>query len=260
MKQPIRISVVSYLNSRPFLYGLKQSDLAAEIDLQEDIPSTCAEKLLSGKVDLGLVPVAILPQLGDYHIVGDYCIGSDGPVRSVLLVADVPLKQIRHVWLDHQSRTSVALVQALAGRYWNIHPEWHPAEAGYEGRISGDSAGVIIGDRAFRASTEHAYVYDLSEAWKAMTGQPFVFAVWASRAPLPAAFLERFNTALRQGVEQIPAIVETDPQIILKKSDLLDYYTRNIRYPYDTAARNGLQLFLTKFLPLVEPKQPIQRP
>src|ERR1043165_5988838 len=109
----IRVSAVNYLNSKPFIFGLQNSDIINEIDLQLDIPSVCADKLEENKVDIGLVPVAILPELEEHHIISDYCIGADGEVSSVLLLSDVPLDEIKSIHLDYQSRTSVMLAQVL---------------------------------------------------------------------------------------------------------------------------------------------------
>ena len=101
----VKISVVSYLNSKPFIMGLLKSNLADRIDLQLDIPAVCAQKLLEGKVDLGLIPVAVLPLLKEKYIISNYCIGAAGKVASVMLYSDVPLKQfcwiINHVLRLH---------------------------------------------------------------------------------------------------------------------------------------------------------------
>src|SRR4051812_36736309 len=120
----IKISIVSYLNSKPFVYGIEHSDLLNEIDLQQDIPSVCAQKLIDGKVDIGLIPVAVLPLLKEKYIISDYCIGAVGKVASVMLYSDVPLDRISSVLLDYQSRTSVTLVKVLAKNFWKISPEW----------------------------------------------------------------------------------------------------------------------------------------
>ncbi len=145
----LKISVVSYLNSKPFIYGLEHSDLMNEIDLQLDIPSTCAQKLMDGIVDIGLVPVAIIPKLKEAHIISDYCIGAVGKVASVCLYSEVPLNEIKTILLDYQSRTSVTLVKVLAREHWKISPEWQNASENFENSVSGTTAAVIIGDRTF---------------------------------------------------------------------------------------------------------------
>ena len=102
--EKIKVSAVSYLNTLPFLNGINNSKVVDLMNLSLDIPSDCAMKLLNEEVDLGLVPIAILPQLKDYHIVSDYCIGAEGDVDSVALFSDVPLNEIENVYLDYQSK------------------------------------------------------------------------------------------------------------------------------------------------------------
>ncbi|MFM9066073.1 MAG: MqnA/MqnD/SBP family protein, partial [Planctomycetota bacterium] len=107
MQRPVRLSIVSYLNSLPFLHGLQQLSEIEELHISVDIPSACAEKLASGAVDIGLIPVAAIPGIKNAEIFSDYCIACDGKVGSVLLVSEVPIEEIESVLLDYQSRTSV---------------------------------------------------------------------------------------------------------------------------------------------------------
>ena len=116
----LKVSAVSYLNSVPFIYGLKQSELIHNIDLQLDYPSICADKLINGNVNLALVPVAVIPKLKDSYIISDYCIGAVGAVDTVCLYSDVPITEIKSIGLDYQSLTSVALLKVLLKEYW--HP------------------------------------------------------------------------------------------------------------------------------------------
>ena len=55
----IRISAVKYANTYPFIYGLTESGFDKKIILETDHPADCAAKLINGKVDIGLIPVAI---------------------------------------------------------------------------------------------------------------------------------------------------------------------------------------------------------
>ncbi|HEY1040940.1 MAG TPA: MqnA/MqnD/SBP family protein, partial [Bacteroidia bacterium] len=129
-KKRYKISIVNYLNTLPFVYGLKESGIDKHIDISYDIPAVCAEKLLTKQVDVGLVPVAVLAKMPEYHIITDFCIGSNGVVDSVKLFSMVPLEEIKEIVLDYQSRTSVALVQLLAKELWNISPQFTKAQPG----------------------------------------------------------------------------------------------------------------------------------
>jgi chorismate dehydratase len=239
----VKVSTVSYLNTLPFLYGINNSQLLDKIELSLDIPSDCASKLINGEVDLGLIPVAVIPYLENYHILTDYCIGADGAVDTVALYSDVPLEEITNVYLDYQSRTSVQLVKVLANNFWNITPNWIDAKEGYEKMINSTSAGVIIGDRTFELENSFKYKYDLAEAWKSYTGLPFVFACWVSNKELPKDFIEEFNAALKNGVHNIENTLEASNPQSVSKDRLVDYINNKIDYVFDENKKIALAEF-----------------
>ena len=78
--------------------------------------------MLEDEIDVGLVPVAIIPEMKEHYIISDYCIGCDGEVASVCFFSDVPLDKIENILLDYQSRTSVALLKVLLNNIWKINP------------------------------------------------------------------------------------------------------------------------------------------
>ncbi len=112
------VSAVSYINTKPFLHGLELSSVRNKILLTQETPAQCAQKLLSNEIDIGLVPVAVIPLLKNPQIVSPFCIGSNGVVKTVCLFSEVPLEEINTIYLDYQSRTSVLLVQLLMKEYW----------------------------------------------------------------------------------------------------------------------------------------------
>jgi chorismate dehydratase len=239
----LRLTAVSYLNTKPMLYGLLQSPLADSIELSLDIPSECARKLRDGEVDLALSPVAILPELPQWELVSDYCIGAVGAVKTVSIFSAVPLADIRQVYLDHHSRSSVALTRVLMRDYWQKQVDYLPASEGYIDRICGTTAGVIIGDRTIGLEDRFPYVYDLSEAWHTFTGLPFVFAAWVSTRPLSEAFTVPFNQAIGAGIAAIPQLKYLLPRPH-PDFDLETYFTHYISYELDAAKRAGLKRFL----------------
>jgi chorismate dehydratase len=109
----IRISAVKYANTYPFIYGLTESGFDKKIILETDHPADCAAKLIKGNVDIGLIPVASLPKLKEYHIISDYCIGANGNVRTVLLLSNCQFEEIETIYLDYRSRSSVVLSKYL---------------------------------------------------------------------------------------------------------------------------------------------------
>jgi chorismate dehydratase len=116
----IKVGAVSYLNTKPLLYGIKRHAVMHQIDLMESYPAEIARALIDGKLDLGLVPVAVIPKLKEHHIITDYCIGANGEVASVCIFSKVPLDEVKKVYLDYQSRTSVRLAQILLKEYWKV--------------------------------------------------------------------------------------------------------------------------------------------
>ncbi len=117
----IKIGAVNYLNTKPLLYGIRNHEVINHIELIEDYPARIADMLLKDDLDVGLVPVAIIPELKNWNILGNYCIGCDGPVASVCLFSEVPMEQITTVVLDYQSRTSVILLQIVSNAGFNFY-------------------------------------------------------------------------------------------------------------------------------------------
>lgn len=239
----LKLTAVSYLNTKPFIYGLYRSEMAGQFDLSLDIPSECARKLKSGEVDLALAPVAIIPELEEAYLVSNYCIGATGAVNTVCVFSEVPLREIKKLYLDFHSRSSVALTRLLCSEYWHVTPELVPATEGFEREIGGDTAALIIGDRTIGLHDRFPYVYDLAEAWTAWTGLPFVFAAWIAVKPLPEDILRRFNAALEAGIRYVPELVKVLPD--MPQFDLEYYYRHYISYELDEAKWLGLNRFLT---------------
>jgi chorismate dehydratase len=243
--EKIKVGAVSYLNTKPLLYGIERSALMADMELIVDYPSSIAQQLIDGKIDVGLVPVAVIPRLQEYHIITDYCIGAVGDVASVCLFADEPLQQVKTVLLDYQSRTSVALCKVLLEGYWKLHPTLEAAQPDFREQIKDDTAGVVIGDRAFEQRKQSRYMYDLAGAWIDWTGLPFVFAAWIANKPLPLAFINAFNAANGEGFQHLDEIIAAWPS---PHYDLRTYYTQNISYQLDDAKKQGLQRFISELV------------
>jgi chorismate dehydratase len=242
LSKKIKVGVVSYLNTRPLVYGLKLPPIADEIELIEETPARLAELLVDDQIDVGLIPVAVIPELKQYFIAGDYCIGTETEVASVCLFSEVPLSQIEKVYLDYQSRSSVALLQWLIREYWDIHPQIVQAhDDSYRNNIRGTTAGLVIGDRAFEQRKISTFIYDLASEWRSITGLPFVFAAWISNKPMTDSFVQKFNEANALGLDHIDEIVA---QQRFDLFDLKKYYSLHMSYRLDERKVKGMNLFL----------------
>ena len=229
----------------PFRWALKKSEVLNKIDLQEDIPSICAQKLKFNQVDIALVPVALLAELPAYEIVSNYCIGALKKVDSVMLYSNVPLNQIETIVLDYQSLTSINLVKVLSKFFWKVNPVFVNAFPGYETETKEKKASVVIGDRTFELNGTYKYEYDLAEEWYKFTQLPFVFAVWASTKNVSENIVTEFNRALETGVNNINEALSEMPEIKTKNNYNVSSYLKNcISYNLDEPKRKAIHLFL----------------
>jgi chorismate dehydratase len=238
-----RIGAVSYLNTRPLLLGMEQSPFKERIDLMKAYPAQIAQALLDDTIDIGLVPVAIMPLLKHPQLVSKYVIGTEGEVASVALFSQVPMDEIEKVYLDYQSKTSVALAKILFKQFWKKEVVFMNATEGYMDQISGSTAGVIIGDRALASLNRFEHIYDLGSAWKQYSGLPFVFAAWIANKPIPSEFMEAFDAANGYGLSHLKDVIALIPDNE-QVCDLYKYYTQNISYELTPEKRAGLAQFL----------------
>lgn len=238
----IKVAAVSYLNTKPLLYGIERSEsLKNKMDLVVDFPSNLAASLQRGEIDVALLPVAAMASIEGAQIISNYGIAADGKVASVCIFSEVPIEDCEAIYLDYQSRTSVRLAELLLKEYWKKELTVLLAPEDYIDKIEGKTAGVIIGDRALESLSRFPYAYDLSAAWKDFTGLPFVFAAWVSNKELPDDFIDAFDLANAAGLEQLDAVIAENP---FAAYDLKTYYTENIAYHLDAEKNKGLQKFL----------------
>lgn len=230
----IGVSAVSYTNTLPFLNGIRNSDVMNMINLSVDYPSECARKVIDDEVDMGIIPIAALIKIPDYHIIGDYCIGSNGAVDSVFIFSKKPITEIQTLLLDKQSRTSNGLAQILLKHYWK-----RDVRVLTEGEAD---AYVLIGDRTFGKKDSAPFAYDMGYYWKEMTGLPFAFAVWVSNKELPQDFQDAFNEALADGIAHPEAVIEGLP--IYENLDYMTYLTKNLDFHLTADKRKAIDQYL----------------
>ena len=238
----IRVGIVNYLNTKPLIYGLEKAPINEMIELIGDYPSKLARMLAANEIDVGLIPVAAIPELPSYYVNGNYCIGAEGEIASVCLFSEVPMQEIEKIYLDYQSRSSVALLKWLMKESWGINPEIIEAEnESFRNEIKGTTAALVIGDRALEQRKVSTFIYDLGSEWRSVTGLPFVFAAWVSVKPLPDAFIRQFDAANAVGLSRIDEIVRENPYELY---DLRKYYTLHLSYLLDEQKRRGMEKFL----------------
>nr|WP_294795980.1 menaquinone biosynthesis protein [uncultured Mucilaginibacter sp.] len=240
--EKIRISAVSYTNSKPFIYGIQHTDLINKIELSLDIPADCAQKVIDNQVDIGLIPVAATLNMPYWDIVADYCIGATGAVNSVFIFSNCEIHQIKRLQLDPESRTSNNLARVLLKNYWKVSPEFITDAPDYSNLTDNETAFVQIGDRTFGKKEKFAFAYDLAGEWHKFTGLPFVFAAWIANKPIPQTFVDEFNASLKYGLQHREALFAEIPE--RDDFDIHDYLMNKIDFELTESKKKALHLFL----------------
>ena len=232
----IKISAVSYTNTKPFIYGIEHSSVRDQINLSLDVPADCAMKLIENKVDIGLIPVAAIPLVPNAKIISSYCIGSVGAVNSVFIFSNVPVTEIKTVKLDPQSQTSNNLAKVLLKNHFKVKVEFTTDQNAVTDAL------VLIGDRTFGRKADFKYAYDMGEGWMKFTGLPFMYAAWVANKPIAEDFIDSFNAALKLGVENISAVIATIPEI--GGIDISDYLQHKLDFHLTDEKLKATELFL----------------
>ncbi len=245
----LRIGAVSYLNSKPLVEGL--AELLPETQIRLDFPSRLADHLVSGKLDIALVPSIEYFRGHDYEIISDACVAAHGPVLSVKLYTRVPWGEIRTLALDEGSRTSATLARILLAERHGVFPALEPLPLNHRTEDTTADAVLLIGDRAILPPKEQFLAtLDLGEEWHNWTGLPFVFAMWVAnvRARRPNGDIDTVTKALCQsrdlGISRLNEIAQREaPLLGLSFPTTISYLSRNLQFHLGNAERSGLKMF-----------------
>lgn len=229
----IRIGCAPYLNAKPLIYGLEER-------ISFCPPAELPDRLRSGEIDVGLAPLGACLS-GEFALVDGAGIAADGPVKSVILVHEAPLGDVRTVALDPDTRSSFLLLRVLLENFLGFHPKYLPFTERADARL-------LIGDRAlaFRKECPGANLLDLGECWRDRTGLPFLFAAWAVRRGERKA--RELALLLRETKQRgLAARVS-----IAKDADEWEYLTRFIRYEVGEREKAGLSRYVEELRVLGE--------
>jgi predicted solute-binding protein len=242
-----RVGSVSYLNPVPLVWGMMHGPQRDFVDLSFSIPSVCSRELELGSIEIGLVPVAEIARQG-LEIVPGVGITCFGPVRSILLVSKVPVREIKTFAADSSSRTSVQLARVILRERYGVTPIITPFEPVLEKMLSAADAALIIGDPALHIdpATLPYECLDLGEEWRLLTGLPMVFAAWGGKRGLPFPALEKITRgSYAYGAERIDEIIAQEHHKRGISQELAtQYLKKNIRYALGRQEEKGLDAFL----------------
>jgi chorismate dehydratase len=283
----LRVAAINFLNPAPLMWDFehppRNAALSAHYDIHYTQPSLCADDLLSGRADLGLIPIASLtPSLA---IVPGCTIASLDRVRSIQLIVkqnrgarvsrslpaadigstsptDEALAQVRTIAADTASRSSLAYAQILFHKFIGTRPEFLPTAANPAAMLQQADAALLIGDPALLALEARNHIeqsagpclwLDLAHEWRTRTRLPWVAAVWAVRpeALTPQSISATQLTADLQrsrdtGLANINSLVEEwTPRIAIPPATIRHYLAQNIHYTLSPECIATIELFRT---------------
>src|SRR5712671_1049971 len=117
---PFRAGSVRYLNAVPLTRGLEEEVIFAT-------PSKLAEMLERGELDAALVSVTEVLFKDRYDVLDGIAIASLGEVKSVLLAHRPALSDLKEIFCDTASLTSVTLLKVLLAAQ-GLKPEFKTLE------------------------------------------------------------------------------------------------------------------------------------
>jgi chorismate dehydratase len=264
----LRVAAIDFLNPAPLMWDFEhpphKSSLAQRYNIHSTLPSLCAEELLAGRADLGLIPIASLT--ADLAIVPGCAIASLDRVRSIQLIVKLKdtsvngdlLARVRSISADTASRSSLAYAQILFRRFIGTDPEFVAAPADPVAMLTHTDAALLIGDPALLALENRAHIerlagpclwLDLAHEWTTRTGLPWVAAIWAVRPETLVSFgkqqlIDDLQQSRDNGLAHIDELVEEwTPRIGLPPQTIRHYLTQNIHYTLSPDCIAGIEAF-----------------
>jgi chorismate dehydratase len=206
-RQKLLIGSVSYLNAKPLIYGLEDAE---NLRLSLEIPAKLIDGLRDRRFEVALLPIIDYQRLDDVRLLTSGGIGCDGPTLTVRIFSHVPIDQIQTLSCDVHSHTSVALARVLLAEQYGRRPAF--VDFKHSGQSPKVEAMLLIGDKVVcEEPVGYAHQLDLGQAWKELTGLPFVFAAWVARGDADLGDLPiQLKQAKTTGMGHLDEIVQRD--------------------------------------------------
>ncbi len=246
---PLHVGRIVALNMYPVYHQLEREHLA-DVTFTDGLPTTLNQAVLDGRLDVSAMSSIAYARNADRLLL--LPIGSvtaSGAVDSIQVFSRVPFEEMRRVAVTPHSATSVALLRILVGPEVTFVPlDVPPADA------MADVDGVLlIADEALAAlRTDLApFATDLGERWRALTGLPMVFAVWAVRREALGTHASTIRDVSRV-IQNAPAAHAADPESVVQAAArrfdfpaafIRRYFTR-LSYGFGPEERAGLTRYL----------------
>ncbi len=253
-----RLGHIQFLNCLPLYYGLVKSSAILDVDLVKAPPRRLAEMLVAGELDAAPIPaIEYARHADDLVLIPDISISSDGEVQSILLLSKLPVETLggRLVALTDTSRTSQVLARILLAKHWEADAEYVEMPSDLASMMRDADAALLIGDDALRAfyTPTDLLKYDLGTEWKAYTGLPMVYAVWAVRRsyteqhPSEVTRLDwALNESMRYSAEHADAVAEYAARWEPMPVSFFASYFEALRFRFGDRYREGMARYFSE--------------
>jgi len=235
-----RVGAVRFFNARPLIYGLEQDE---RVELMREVPARLAAALTGGRVDTALLP-SIDYQMSEaqWQILPVPAIGSCGEVVTVRVFSQEPPEQVKLIYCDTDSHTSVVLAQIL----WRGVYSRELAVEPLAGRAEEYPSVLLIGDKVLpQLGGAWDYQLDLGRVWTQWTGLPFLYAFWVVPEGRDYDMLVRIlGQAYESGMRNLDTLIERyGPEHGFSREAGRSYFAENIRFGFGQQERAGLRRF-----------------
>jgi chorismate dehydratase len=266
--RPYRLGAIAYTNVAPFMHALTPGD---GLEIVSGVPTEMNSALLEGEVDLANISAFEFIRNADrLRALPDFSVSVLGPVYSVNLFHTLPWEELdgHTLAVTTHSATSVALLAVLM-RESGVNVLLERATPDLDRLLENYPAALLIGDSALsgwhryarpsaeaitlsRPPEDGVQVTDLAMRWFALTGKPFVFAVWASRRddpPPPAEVVRRLRMSREWGIGHLARVSEVEAERLKLPVGVVQHYLWNFRYHLEAPDKAGLEQFAEAALP-----------
>lgn len=249
MSAPLRVGRIVALNMYPVYHHL-ESLSEAGFAFTDGLPAELNRGVLESRLDVSAMSSIEYARNADrLELLPVASISAAGAVDSIQVFSRVPFDRMRTVAVTPHSATSVALLRVLAGPDVAFETLSEPVPNALT-RVDGV---LLIADEALqglRAGIAPHHT-DLGERWRALTGLPMVFAVWAARRSASAARHAQLDV-LAQALVDAQERFAADPEGVVAAAaarfpfpaDYIREYFGRLSYGFGDAERAGLSRFL----------------
>ncbi|HWH14353.1 MAG TPA: menaquinone biosynthesis protein [Miltoncostaeaceae bacterium] len=245
----LRVGRIAALNMFPLYHHLERAE-GHRFRFTDGVPTALNRALLADRLDVSAMSsIEFARNAEELRLLPVASVSAAGAVDSIQLFSATPPETVTRVAVTPHSATSVALLRVLLGPA----PEFVPLEGRAGEALAAGDAVLLIGDEALEGRLRGLapYATDLGALWRARTGVPMVFAVWALRRdvdPARAVHVARLEELLREARRRYAAdpaeVVDAATARFPFPRDFIAAYFRRLSYGFGDRERAGLARFL----------------